>query len=175
MTAEAGLNARHTGRTIAGFFAFFFGLCAVFVGVVTAVQGWEEHALAQWPVATAQVDRCRLDQSSTNGRNGYHIDCRFSYAVGVEQNTITVYSRNVPSRDVPQYPPNQIAPFEDWVANHPEGTPVLVHYDPSNHRKAVLATTSMPGAGPHTSSNLKLLAVVAAALLMMLTITQILR
>jgi hypothetical protein len=87
----------------------------------------------------------------------YYIRCRLIYEVGTEQNTATVDSVNVPSRAVWQYPPNQIGPLEDWVAEHPPGTPIIVHYDPDHHTKAVLVTTDMPRGGPRTPNNVKLL------------------
>jgi hypothetical protein len=46
------------------------GLCTVFASVVTAAQAWQEHAQAQWPEVTAQVDSCGLARKST-GRQRY--------------------------------------------------------------------------------------------------------
>jgi hypothetical protein len=175
VTSEAGPNGRQVWPTIAGFFVFFFGLCTIFVGAVAAVQAWEEHAQAQWPEATAHVDMCEMDQTSTGERNMYYIDCRLTYVAGSEQRTTRFNSRNVPSRDVWQYPPNQIAPFEEWINDHPQGTPILVRYDPANHGKAVLAKADLPLGGPHTPGNLKLLSVAAASFFVMLTIARILR
>ena len=111
------------------------GLCAIFASVVTAAQAWQEHAQARWPEVTARVDRCGLDQKSTGRREGYHIHCRLSYAVGAERNVTNVYSRDVPSRNVWQYPPDQIGPFEEWVDEHPEGTPITVRSIPPTTRK----------------------------------------
>ena len=151
------------------------GLCTLFASVVTAAQAWQEHAQARWPEVTARVDRCGLDQTSSGRREKYYIHCRLSYALGAEQNVTNIYSSNVPSPEIWQYPPNQIGPLEYWVDEHPQGTPIVVHYDPANHRKAVLVTTDMPLGGPRTPNNLKVLGVFAATSVLLLTIARITR
>jgi len=153
----------------------FVGLCTVFVAVVTAAQAWQERAEARWPEVTARVDSCGLNRTSSNGRHRFYIQCRLSYAVGTEQNATNIYSGHVPAPEIPQYPPNQIAPFEQWVDEHPQGTPIVVRYDPANHGKAVLAANYMPRGGPHTPNNLKLLEVCAGSFLVLLTIALLTR
>jgi Protein of unknown function (DUF3592) len=150
------------------------GLCTIFVLVLTAAQAWQEHAQARWPEVTARVDRCGLDQTSSGPRR-YYIHCRLSYSVGAEQNATNVYSHNAPSRETWQYPPNQIGPLEQWVDAHPQGTPIVVHYDPANHTKVVLVATDMPLGGPRTPSNVKQLEVWAGSFLVLLTIARITR
>jgi len=108
----------------------FSGLCTIFASVVTAAQAWQEHAQSRWPEVTAHVDRFALNQTSSERREKYYIHCRLSYTVGAEQNMANVYSSNVPSPEIWQYPPNQIGPLEVWVDEHPPGTPIVVHYDP---------------------------------------------
>jgi hypothetical protein len=152
----------------------FSGLCTIFASVVTAAQAWQEHAQARWPEVTARVDTCGLDQTSSGPRT-YYIHCRLSYAVGAEQNAANVYSTNVPPAEVWQYPPNQIAPFAEWVEAHPQGTPIVVRYDPANHKKVVLVATDMPRGGPRTPSNMKLLEFCAGSFLVLLTIARITR
>jgi Protein of unknown function (DUF3592) len=152
-----------------------FGLCTIFASVVTVAQAWQEHAQARWPEVTARVDRCSLDQKSTGRREGYYIHCRLSYAAGAEQNVANVYSRNVPSRNVWQYPPNQIGPFEEWVDEHPPGTPIVLRYDPADHTKVVLVAANMPFGGPRTPNNVKLLEFMAGGFLVLLTIARIAR
>lgn len=139
------------------------GLCTIFAAVVTAAQAWQEHAQARWPQVTARVERCSLDRSSTGRRQNYNIDCWLSYAVGAEQNEAYVFSTKVPPANAWQYPRNQIGPFEDWVVAHPAGTPIVLRYDPSNHKNVVMATDYMPRGGPHTPSNLKLLEIFAGS------------
>jgi hypothetical protein len=155
--------------------AAFLALCTIFVSVVTAAQAWQEHAQARWPEVTARVDRCGLDRTSTGRRENFYIHCRLSYAVGAEQNATNVYSGHVPSREIWQYPPNQIAPFEEWVDEHPQGTPIVVRYNPANHKKVVLVANYMPRGGPRTPDNFKLLEVCAGSFLVLLTIARLTR
>jgi Protein of unknown function (DUF3592) len=143
--------------------------------VVTGVQAWQEHAQAQWPEVMARVDRCGMDQTSSGRREKFYIHCRLSYAVGVEQNATNIYSRNVPSPEIWQYPPNQIGPFQQWVDEHPQGTPILVRYDPAQHTKVVLVATDAPLGGPQTPNNLKLLGIFAAACVLLLAIARVTR
>ncbi|MGA8678095.1 MAG: DUF3592 domain-containing protein [Candidatus Acidiferrales bacterium] len=84
----------------------FSGLCTAFMLVATAAQAWQEHAQARWPEVTARVDACGLNRTSSNGRHKFYIHCRLSYAVDAEQNATNVYSSNVPSPEIWQYPPN---------------------------------------------------------------------
>src|SRR5450432_3157547 len=134
----------------------FLGLCTAFALVVTVEEASQEHRQERWPEVTARVDKCGLSRSSTGRRQKFRIRCRLSYAVGAEQHAVNFYSRSVPSPEIWQYPPNQIGPFEEWVDEHPQGTPIAARYDPADHTKAVLVTANAIG-GPRTPSNLKLL------------------
>jgi hypothetical protein len=154
----------------------FLGLCTLFVLVVTLAQAWQEHSQSLWPLATGRVEKCALAQSSTGRRQRYRIRCRLSYPVGIEQNAANVYSGYAPSRDVWQYPPNQIAPLETWIDEHPPGTPIVIRYDPNNHNRVLLTSNCMPPVGgPRTPSNIKLLTAVAAAFLVGLIIVRVSR
>jgi hypothetical protein len=152
-----------------------FGLCTVFASVATVAQAWQEHFQARWPEVTARVDECGLRRTSTGRREGFYIRCRLSYAVGTEQHATNIYSRNVPSPEVWQYPPNQIAPYEAWVNDHPEGTPMVVRYDPANHTKIVQEADHVPSGGPRTPNNVKLLEFMGGSFLVLLTIARITR
>jgi hypothetical protein len=153
----------------------FSGLCTIFASVVTLAQAWQEHAQARWPEVTTNVERCGLDRTSSGRREKYYIHCRLSYAIAAEQNAANIYSSNVPSPDIWQYPPNQIRPLQAWVDEHTQGTPIIVHYDPADHSKVVLVAADMPLGGPRTPSNIKLLEVLAGSFLALLTITRITR
>ena len=122
---------------------------------------------------TARVDECGLNRTSSGPREKFYIRCRLSYVVGAERNLARISSGYVPSPDVWQYPPNQIAPFEKWVDEHPPGTPVVVRYDPAKHTKVVLVANYMPRGGPRTPSNVKLLEFLAGSFLVLLTIARI--
>jgi hypothetical protein len=152
------------------------GLCTTFALVATVAQAWQEHGQARWPEVTARVDTCGLIKSSTGRKHGwYYISCRLSYVVGAEQNATNVYSTKVPPADVRQYPPNQIGPFEEWVDQHPPGTPIVVRYDPADHTKVVLVANYMPRGGPRTPNNVKLLEFLAGSFLALLVIARITR
>jgi len=151
------------------------GLCSIFALVATAAQAWQEHAQTRWPEVTARVEDCSLKRTSTGMRKMFHIRCRLSYAVDAREYVANFYSRNVPSPEIWQYPPNQIAPFEEWVNEHPQGTPIAVRYDPADHAKVVMAASYMPGGGPRTKANVKLLGFFVGSFLGLLAIVQIAR
>jgi hypothetical protein len=150
----------------------FFGLCTAFAAVATAAQAWEEHIQARWPLATAHVEECGLERTSSNGRRKMHIRCRLEYAVGGEHHATNIYSGNVAAPEVWQYPPNQIAPLEEWVNRHSPGTPIAVSYDPADGSKIVLVATDMPRSGPHTANNMKLLEICAGTFLVLLVLAR---
>ena len=124
---------------------------------------------------TAHVDECGLNRTSTGRREKFYIRCRLNYAVGAEQHVTNVYSTNVPSPEILQYPPNQIAPFEEWVNDHPQGTPIVVRYDPADHTKLVPVAANMPRGGPRTPNNVKRLEFLAGSFLVLLAIARITR
>lgn len=174
MTTVGATKRQVAWRGVAALLGIFAGLCTIFALVVTVAEAWQGHVEAQWPETTAHVDRCYLHQTSTRKRDRYYIDCRLNYAVGPEQIAAHVYSGNVPSRAVPQYPPNQIGPLEDWVDRHPPGTQMAVRYNPAKPNKIVLVATDMPrAAGPHTANNLKLLGFFAASSVLLLAIARV--
>ena len=160
----------------AAFLGLFALLCTVFVSVVTAAEAWVEHAQAQWPRTTARVQRCDLD-IYMHRPESYWIDCSITYTVRGEELISHVHSRTTPApqRVIWQYPSGQFERLQEWVDEHPEGTPIAVHYDPANRRKAVLVETDMPLGGPRTPGNLRLLGITALSCMMLLTIARIMR
>jgi hypothetical protein len=142
--------------------------------VVTAAEGWQEHAQAQWPEATAQVQRCGLD-IYTHKSEAYWLDCSIRYMADGQEMSSHVHSRTTPApqRLIWQYPSGQFERLQQWVDAHPEGTPIAVHYDPANYSKAVLVATDMPLGGPHTPGNLKLLGITAMSCVLLLAIARI--
>jgi uncharacterized protein DUF3592 len=161
--------------TVAGL-GLFAGLCSIFVLVVTVAQGWQEQAYTEWPQATALVQRCGVD-IYTHKPEAYWIDCRVSYLVGAEQIVTKVHSRSTtaPRRDISQQPAVQIGLMQEWVDEHPPGTPIAVHYDPANHKKAALVATDMPLGGPLTPDNLKLLGITGGTCALLLAIAGVTR
>ncbi len=173
MTAEGVRKGQLVWLALA-VLGLFAGLCSLFALIVSAAQGWQEHAQAQWPQATASVQRCAVD-IYTHKPEAYWIDCRISYMVGAEEIVTKVHSRSTPAprRVISQHPAAQVELMEDWVDEHPPGTSVAVHYDPANHKKAVLVVTDMPLGGPRTPDNLRLLGVAAGSCVLLLTLARI--
>lgn len=150
-----------------------FGLCTVFAAVVTAAQAWQESAETHWPQVTARVDTCGMQRVSTGQRRNLYLRCRLSYQVGDEQHATNIYSATFPPREDAQYPPNQMAPFEQWLNAHPAGTAVEVRYDPANDTKIVLLSDPMPRGGLRTQSNLKLLGFFCAGFVLLFFVARI--
>jgi hypothetical protein len=170
MTNEDVVRGRPTwvGLVLFGVVALLAlsGLSTIFVGVITAVQAWQEHAQEHWPTATARVEKCYLRQSSTRNRDRYYISCRFSYQIGFEQNEANIYSG-------PRVQWPFTGPMQEWIDAHPAGGPIAVRYDPANHKKIVLLPPYMPGGGPHTPNNVKLLIVCAGSFVVLLLVTRL--
>jgi hypothetical protein len=139
------------------------GLCTIFASAITAAQAWQEHAQAQWPEVTARVEKCGLTQTSTRRRDRYYIRCRLRYAAGDEQNAATVFSMR-------RYLLDQAGPLQEWVDQHPQGTPIAVRYDPAHRAKVVMAATETLFTVQRTPNNVKLLEVWAGSFLVLVTI-----
>jgi hypothetical protein len=154
----------------------FAGLCSMFALVVTIAQGWQEHAEAQWPEATALVQRCGVD-IYTHKPEAYWIDCRISYVAGAAEVIADVHSRSTPAprRVISQQPATQFDLMQEWADEHPAGTAIAVRYDPANHKKAVLVETDMPLGGPRTPNNLRLLEITAGSCALLLAIARMTR
>ena len=161
MPTETAPKTQLMRRTL-GALVVFSGLCTAFALLVTAAQAWQEHNQERWPEVTAHVDSCGLEPTSS-GEKIYHIRCRLSYVVGGEQNVTTVLSM---SR-------NQMGPLEQWIDQHPPGTPIFVRYDPADHPQVV--TTDKLVGGPHTQGNIKVLKVCAGSFVILLAIARITR
>jgi hypothetical protein len=163
---------------VLAFLGLTAGLCAVLALVVTAGQAWVEHAQAQWPEATARVQRCGVD-IYTHNPDTYWIDCSISYVVRGEDIISHVHSKGTPApqRLVWQYPDpaGQLGRLQEWVDEHPEGTPIVMHYDPANPKKAVLVITDMPLGGPQAEYSLKLLGFCVVSCVVLLTLARIAR
>lgn len=163
---------------LAAFLGLFTALCTVFALVVTAALAWQEHAEAHWPMATARVQQCGVDlYNHTAGREAIWINCSITYTVRGEEIVSRVHSLTTPApkRLTWQYPTGQIEQMQNWVREHPAGTPIAVRYDPANHAKAVLVETDMPRGGPQTPNNLKLLGFFAVGCAVFLAIARVAR
>lgn len=161
---------------ILGLLVLFLGLCTLFVLVVTIGEAWQEHTEDQWPAATARIQECDFDRYTVKP-GSYWILCRISYLLGDEEITTTIHSSSTPAprRVLGAHPAAQAELMEDWAAAHPQGTPIVIHYDPANHKKAVALTTDMPLGGRRTPTNLKLLEAFAGAFAVLLLLSRLTR
>jgi hypothetical protein len=65
--------------------------------------------------------------------------------------------------------------MQQWVALHRPGSSIVVHYNPTDPKTAVLIATDMPHGAPRTPNNLRLLLISSVACLGLLTIVRHLR
>jgi len=175
-TSENPAGWRGWITVVGGVLGLFAGLCTSLALVATVAEGWQEHTQAQWPATTARIQRCGLD-IYTHNPDSYWIDCSVTYAVHGEEIVYHIHSRSIldPRRMIWQYPTGRFEQMQEWVDQNPEGTPIAVHYDPANHKKAALVTTDMPLGGPPTPNNLKLLEFSAVSCVVLLAIARIAR
>jgi L-rhamnose mutarotase len=163
-TAGAGKAAG-----IFGFLGLFAGLCSVLALVVSAAEGWREHTQQSWPEVTARIQRCSVDQyypyRRSNRRISFWIRCRIAYQSGSEEIATRINSHTA-------FTDTDVAIMQQWVAEHPPDSSIVVRYDPANHGKAVLMETDMPFAGPRTPNNLQVLLMAAVACVVLLTIAR---
>jgi hypothetical protein len=159
----------HGAIALLGLFA---GLCAIFAGVVSAAEGWSEYREQSWPQVTARIQQCTVDPyypfRGDGPREVWYIDCRIAYVLGSEEIVTKLRSRSAPRGD-------QVGLMNEWVERNPAQSPIVVHYDPANHKKAVLTSTDMPLAGPRTPNNLRLLSIAVISCIVLLTIARLMR
>jgi hypothetical protein len=158
---------------VTGFATLFFGLCTVFLLVSTAVDAWREHAQKGWPQATATIAQCRIDLRHYNGPDDddptWWLECPVRFRVGPDEIKTTIHSghRSNPARDYPDL-------MNAWVSDHPDGSPIVVRYDPSDFRTAMPARDYMPNGSPRTGYDFRFLLVCSVAFISLLTITRLL-
>jgi hypothetical protein len=109
-----------------------------------------------WPIVTAQIEQCRLDDAADSSQETYLIaGCKIAFSHDGETPEATVYSRNRRTRQAGQ--------LQDWIDAHHDGSSITARYDPGNPHKALLLTDHPVIWGPHTPENLRLFAVFALA------------
>ena len=157
-----------------GLLGILAGLCTVFAFIVSVTDGWREHAQETWPQATAIVEGCSVDPyiplRSASHTPVWHIRCRIGYRAGADQIQTSIRSRSTASGWG-----GDTEGMRQWVAHHPFGTSIVVHYDPTAPKTAVLTETDMPYAGPRTPNNLRLLLISSVAWVSLLIVARRLR
>jgi uncharacterized protein DUF3592 len=181
MTIRQPPKSQLTAQRLVGLMVLFAGLCTAFVFVVSVAEAWREHTQARWPQATARIQQCSVQHRQwfrgNRPRESLYIGCRISYLIRAEEIVTRIQSRSVtPGEKVFwQYPPVHAGLLEAWVYEHPSGSTIVVHYDPADHKNAVLANANMPYSGSRTPNNLKLLTIATIAWAVLLTTARMLR
>jgi hypothetical protein len=159
-----------SARGLIGVLGIFAGLCTVFALIVTMSDGWREHAQENWPQATATIERCSLDPyvplESASRTPVWHIGCRIGYRADASQIESKVRSRSASGWG------GHTELMSQWVTNHPSGSTIVVRYNPTDPKTAVLTATDMPDAGPRTPNNLRLLLISSVACVGLLSIAR---
>lgn len=116
----------------------YFGCLAALVSAM--VGSWAVYhrhvVIAHWPGVVAQVQDCRVqryDALLQSSSSSYAVRCRLAYGIGVVHYVVPVRSR---------FARNAADSLGAWVAVHPSGTPLYVHYDPND-----AGTVSLAGSG----------------------------
>jgi hypothetical protein len=166
ISAQAGRSGKQPGvQGLVGVLTLLFGIGTIFVLVVSVSDAWREHTQRGWPEATATIRQCSVERyiplSRRNRAPVWHIECRISYRAGSDPIETQIRSGSLGTPLAGGSPEE----MRTWVAAHPRGGTITVHYDPGEPRTAVLTETDMPAAGPRTPSNLKLLLIAAAGFL----------
>ena len=157
-------KAPMSSQNLVAFFTLFTGLCSILVLIVTVSEAWKEHVQQGWPTASATVNYCNVDPAALRrSRMSWHIACGVHYLAESEETQARLRSRGSTS-------PADIAAMQRYVQAHRKGSSIEIHYDPGNHSNAVLTSSEMPGAGPRSASNGRLLVIVVFAFLALLTI-----
>ncbi len=118
------------------------GYFACVAAMISALDGawvlYRRHVmLTHWPAAVARVDACRLQrydgllQSSTSS---FAVRCRLAYGVGAVRYVVPVRSR---------FTMAGVDSMASWVAAHPRGSSLLLHYDPRHASTVSLAGTGV--------------------------------
>jgi len=165
-------NGSLTMQGLVGLLGLFFGLCAIFAAVVSAAEAYREHVQSGWPEATARIQECSVEPYEPFRSDGsgkiWHIECRIMYAPDSQEIATRIRSRSAPHGA-------DIAPLDQWVAEHPRLTIIAIRYDPSDHKRAIAAGTDMPYTGPRTPQNLKLLLIFALGCVVFLAFARLIR
>ena len=120
-----------TAKGLVGLLGIFAGLCTVFALIVSVADKWQEHVQESWPEVTAIVERCSVDPyvliESARRDPVWHIGCRIGYGADSTQIETRIRSRSTASGWV-----GRMERMQQWVALHRPGSPIVVHYNPTD-------------------------------------------
>lgn len=165
-------NNQLSARALVGLLALFFGFGTIFALIVSVSDGWREHEQKSWPEATATIRHCSVERyiplTKSSRTPVWYIQCQIGYLAGGYPIETQIQSRSLGT-------PLQGGSPEEmrwWVAGHPRGDTITVHYDSRAPTTPVLTETDMPAAGPRTPNNLKLLLIAAVVFLGLLMLAR---
>lgn len=119
---------------LVGYFGCLAALVAAMVGSWAV---YHRHVvLAHWPGVVAEVQDChvqRYDALLQSSSSSFAVQCRLAYGIDVVRYVVPVRSRF--ARDAAES-------LGAWVAAHPRGSQLYVHYDPRDP-----TTVSLAGSG----------------------------
>lgn len=119
---------------LVGYFACVAALVSAMVGSWAV---YHRHViLAHWPGVVAEVQDCRIqryDALLQTSSSSYAVRCRLAYGIGVVRYVVPVRSG---------FSMNAADSLATWVAAHPRGSQLYVHYDPREP-----STVSLAGSG----------------------------
>lgn len=120
---------------LVGYFACVAALVSAMVGSWAV---YHRHVvLAHWPGVVAEVQDCRVqryDALLQTSSSSYAVRCRLAYGIGVVHYVVPVRSR---------FSMNTADSLTTWVAAHPRGSQLFVHYDPHEPSTVSLAGTGV--------------------------------
>jgi hypothetical protein len=126
---RAGCSGR-LALLVAGGLALAFAAIAL---IGAAMQWWREYdTQKRWPRAEAVIEECKLvEHKGIRGsvRNMYGVDCSITFDADGQRVQGGFSSQLFVD-------PNS-AEANAWIAQHPPGSRITVHYDPSWHPSAV--------------------------------------
>ncbi len=128
---------------LVGYFACVSALIAALAGTWAV---YRHHVVvAHWPVVAANVEDCHLDRYQgliQASRTSLAVRCRLAYGVGSVHYVSPVRSPFTLAGD------DQLSA---WIAAHPRGSTLLVHYDPRDPAQATLTGAGISAEGEAVS------------------------
>lgn len=123
---------------VLGLVGYFACLAALVSAMVGSWGVYHRHVvLAHWPGVVAEVQDCRVERYAAllqTSSSSYAVRCRLGYGIGVVRYVVPVRS---------SFGLNAGDSLTTWVAAHPKGSLMYVHYDPREPSTVSLAGTGV--------------------------------
>jgi hypothetical protein len=114
--------------------AGFFALAVCCLALIGAVSSWSEgeRVRTKWPEVTATIQHCEVvKHRRSSGRIAYSAQCAVTFKAGGElvkggTSSILAYQEHQPA----WWGNPGVDELRDWIAAHPDGSRITVHYNP---------------------------------------------